>query len=419
MAFNASSPFGQPSQPAFGQAPQPPNTSYGFGAPATSASAPKGKITFGARAAAVQQPTALIGAPSQSSSAWGAAAGNSQSSPNFVASSGGLFGNAGASQPAQGFASGTPSPFWGSPPGSSLSTTGFGGSASTNAIRNGQQTGQGFGGFGGSTSTNAIGNSQPTGQGFGIFGGSAGTMAFGKSQQTGQGFGSFGAAASAAVSSSPTAARPFARLGARVTAAPAADIPSNGNANGFGTPLFGQLGQTAPPAAGISAAQSPTPTTSVHFGTQQAVPPFGFGTAPALGSNPLAAPTSGAPVQPVAFGRAAKRKQSQQQPTGVGGQQQQAQADCHRPEQQPKRTKAPAVLHKQLSKQRRAQPLSTDLADPAALAARSNRFGRPQPWAGSSQAPPASAVVPTDTDGDTDDQQGTVHSLLRIPAISA
>lgn len=371
MAFNSSAAFGQSSQPfkssaAFGQSSQPvfgqflpPNTANAFGAPASSISPPNGRITFGARATAASQPNSSNGA-SQAPLVWGPAAGDSQNSPKFGAGAGGVFGSAGASQSAQGPALGTTPPFGGTSPGS---TAGFAGFTGTSNFSNGQQT---------------------------------------------KGFGSFGAVA-AAVSSPPAASSPFARLGTRVVAAPAADMHSNGSPNGFGTPVFGRLGQTAQSAAAGTSAAQPSAPTGIVFGNQQATAAFGFGTGSSLGTNPFAVPTSGAPVQHVDFGRAAKRKQPQQQQAGAG-QQQQAQADRHRPEQQPKRSKAPAVLHRQVFRQRQTQPLSTDLADPAALAARSQRFGpgQPQPGEGSTWGPSGSAV-PTEAEEDTtDDQQGTV-----------
>ena len=373
MAFNLSAPFGQSSQPAFGQPfqqSQQPSTANPFGAPASSGNPPGGKITFGARAVTAQQPAASSIPSAQPSTLFGAPAGDSQHSPHFGTGTGGLFGGGGGSQSAQGTALATTPPFGGSAPGSGFSGAGFG--------------------------------------------------TFGQGHQAGQGFGGFGAPAAAVSSSSSAATNPsnaFARLGARAPPAAAADKQSN--ANGFGTPPFGQLGQAALAAAGNSATQ-PSTQNGGAFGNQQARTAFSFGSGSALGSDPFATPTSGATVQPGDFGRAAKRKHLQQQQQ-TGADQQQAQPDKNpHCEQQPKQPKSPALLLKQLPKQRQhanassqAPAPSSDFADPAALAARSQRFGpaRPQsgggtPWRG------LAAAGPTDAEADTtDDHQGAVRHL--------
>lgn len=372
MAFNLSAPFGQSSQPAFGQPsqqPQQPNTANPFGAPSSSGSPSGGKITFGARAAATQQPAASNTPPAQPSILFGSPARDGQNSLNFGIGTGGFFGGGDSSQLAQVNALGTTPPFGSSAPGSGFS-----------------------------------------GAGFGIFG---------QSQQAGQGFGGSGAPAAAVSSSSaaPSPSNAFARLGARVTPAPAADKQSN--ANSFGTPLFGRLGQAALAGAGNSATQPSTQNGGLH-GSQQAGKAFGFGSGPALGVNPFAATTSSPTLQPREFGRAAKKNQLQQQQQ-TGADQQQAQTDKHQnSEQQPKRPKSPALLPKQLPNQQQqvnassqAPAPSSDLADPAALAARSHRFGpaRPQSGGGSSWRAFA-AAAPTDADADiTDNQQGAVCHL--------
>lgn len=371
MAFNPSAPFGQSSQPAFGQPPQQPNPANAFGAPSSANSPLGGKITFGARAAAGQQPAASSGTPGQPSTLLGSAAADGQNSINFGTGTGGLFGSGGSSQLTQGTALGSTPAFGGIAPGSSFPSAGFG------TFGNGQQTSQGFSGFG----------------------------------------------AAAAVSSSPPASSPsnaFARLGARASAAPA---DKQSNTNSFGTPLFGRLGQTTQ----ASGAAQPSTSSGILFGNQQAGTAFGFGGGSAKSTNPFAVPTSASSVQPVDFGRAAKRSHLQQQQTGAD--QQQAQADKHpQPEQHPKRPKSPALLSKQLPNQRQqpnasnqAQALSNDLADPAALVARSQRFGpgRPQSGGGSSWRASTSSG-PADADADiTDDQQGAVCNLLSNVAISA
>ena len=368
MAFNLSAPFGQSSQPAFGQAsqqPQQPNTANPFGAPSSSGSPPGGKITFGARAAAAQQPAASNTPPAQPGILFGSSVGDGQNSLNF-AGTGGFFGGGTSSQSAQVNASGTTPPFGGSAPGSGFSGSGFG--------------------------------------------------TFGQGQQAGQGFGGFGAPAAAVSSSSaaPSPSNAFARLGARVTPAPAADKQSD--ANSFGTPPFGR---PALAGAGNSATQ---PSTQIGglLGNQQAGNAFGFGSGPALGVNPFAVPTFGATVQPREFGRAAKKNQLQQQQQ-TGADQQQAQTDKHlNSEQQLKRPKSPALLPKQLPTQQQqvnasSQPPvpSSELADPAALAARSHRFGPARPKSGGGSSWRAFAAAgPTDADADTtDDQQGAVCLL--------
>ena len=376
MAFNFSAPFGQSNQPAFGQLsqqPQQPNTANPFGAPGISGSPPAGKITFGARAVSQQQPAASNTSPAQPSTLFGSLAGDGQNSSSFGFGTGGLLGGAEGSQSAQNTALGPTPPFGGSAPGSGFSGAGFG--------------------------------------------------TFGQGQQGGQGFGGFGAPAAAVSSSSaaPSPSNPFARLGARGTPAPAADKQSN--ANSFGTPPFGQLFQMDLAAAGNSATQ-PSMQDNGVFGNQQAGSAFNFGSGPALGSNPFAAPISGATVQPGDFGRAAKRNQLQHQQQ-TGADQQQVQTHKHpQSEQPPKRSKSPALLPKQLPNQRlqanassQAPGPSSDLADPTALAARSQRFGpaRPQTVGGSSWRASA-AAGPIDADADTtDDQQGAVCHQQLVP----
>ena len=378
MAFNLSAPFGQSSQPAFGQSsqqPQQPNAANPFGAPASSGSPLGGKITFGARAAATQQPAASNAPAAQPPTLFGSLAGGGQNNLNFGNGTGGLFGGEGSSQTAQGTAFGSTQPFGGSAPGSAFS-------------------GASFGGFG----------------------------TFDQGQQAGQGFSGFGAPAAAGNSTSSAAPSPsnaFARLGARVTPEPAADKQSNGSS--FETPPFGWLGQATLTAAGTSGTQSSTQNGGL-FGNQQAGTGFGFGSGPALGSNPFAAPASGATVQPGDFGRAAKRNQLQQQQE-TGADQQQAHTDKHpHSEQQPKRPKSPALLSKQLRNQRQqtnassqAPAPSSDLADPAALAARSQRFGPARPQSGGGSAWRAFAAAGPDAGADTtDDQQGAVCHLNHL-----
>lgn len=370
MAFNLSAPFGQSSQPAFGQPsqqPQQPNTANPFGAPASSDSHTGGKITFGARAAATQQPAASNAAPAQPPTLFGSPAEGGQNSLKFGSGTGGLFGGGGgSSQSAQDTALGSTPPFGGSAPGSGFSGAGFG------TLGQGQQAGQGFSGFGAPA-----------------------------------------AAAFSLSSAAPSPSNAFARLGARVTPDPAADKQSNGNS--FETPLFGRLGQAALAAAGTSSTQLSTQNGGL-FGNQQAGTAFGFGSGPSLGSNPFAAPSSGATVQPGDFGRAAKRNQLQQQQQ-TGADQQHAQTDQHPHfEQQPKRPKSPALLPKQMRHQRQhtnassqASAPSSDLADPAALAARSQRFGPALPQSGGGSSWRAFAAAGPDADAvTTEDQQGVV-----------
>lgn len=426
MAFNPSAPFGQSSQPAFGQPSQQaqqaqqPNTATPFGAAASSGSPPGGKITFGTRAAAGQQPAAAKTPPAHFATLFGSAAGNGQNNPNSGIATGGLFGRGGSSPSAKGTALGTTPQFGGNAPGSGFSGAGFG------AFGQGKDTGLGFNGFGApaaatAVSPSAAAPSPPNASGFS----GAGFGAFGQNKQTGQGFNGFGAPTAAATSSSVAPTQPsnaFARLGARVSPAPAAG--KQVHSNGSGTSPFARLGQTAPAAAGNSVPQ-PSTQAGALFGNQQAGNSFGFGSGPAGGSNPFGALTSGAAIQPVDFGRAAKRTHLQQQ-------QQQTAPDRHQTQghqaivgkqpqseqQHTKRHKSPAMLPKQLSNQlqqantsSQAPAPSDDLADPAAMAARSQRFGpaRPQSGGGSSWRSSAAAGL-ADADADTtDDQQGAIH----------
>lgn len=425
MAFNPSAPFGQSSQPAFGQPsqqPQQPNTANPFAAPASSGSPPGGKITFGTRAAAGQQPAAAKTPPAQFPTLFGSAAEKGQNNPNSGIGTGGLFGSGGSSPSAQGTALGTTPQFGGNAPGSGFSGAGFG------AFGQGKQTGQGFNGFGApaaaAVSSSAAAPSPPNASGFS----GPGFGAFGQSKQTSQGFNGFGAPTAAATTSSAAPAQPsnaFARLGARVSPAPAADKQNHSNDSGASP--FARLGQTAPTAASTPGTQ-PSTQAGPLFGNQQAGNAVGFGPGPAVGSNAFGALASGAAIQPGDFGRAAKRthfQQQQQQQQQTAPERHQAQADKQtRSEQQhPKRHKTPALLPKQLSNHLAGsgfQPANTssqapapgnDLADPAAMAARSQRFGpaRPQSGGGSSWRSSAAAGL-TDTDADTtDDQQGAVQ----------
>lgn len=419
MAFNPSAPFGQSSQPAFGQLsqqPQQPNAANPFGAAASSGSPPGGKITFGTRAAAGQQPAAAKTPPAQFPTLFGSAAGNGQNNPSFGIDTGGLFGGGGSGQSAQSTALGNTPQFGGNAPGSGFSGAGFG------AFGQGKQNGQGYNGFGtpaaaAVSSSAAVTPSPPNASGFS----GAGFGAFGEGKQTGQGFNGFGAPIAAATSPSDAPAQPsnaFARLGVRVSPAPAADKQSH--SNGPGPSPFARLGQTAPAAAGNSGTQ-PSTQAGALFGNQQTGNSFGFGSGPAVGANPFGALTSEAAIQPVDFGRAAKRNHFQQQQQAAPDQQQARSDKQPRSAEQPKRHKSPALLPKQLSSQlqqantsSQAPAPSSDLADPAAMAARSQRFGpaRPQSGGGSSWRSSA-AAGPTDADADTtDDLQGAVQYVI-------
>lgn len=364
MAFNA--PFGQVSQPAFGQPPQQPQSANPFGPAVSSSRPPGGKITFGARATGGQQP----------------------SGPD--------------AQPAA---------FFGAPPGGSQSNQAFGtGSFVGNGAAN--PLGQG-----GSASFMNPGISSLSG-GFGAFTGTG----FGNSQPSGQGFPASGAPAAAATPPAPAALTPasaFAQPRTAAEAQPAAKTPST-LANGFGTSPFSRLGSPAPTVTASSAAQ-PSTSNGPTFGQQQAASAsaFGFSIGQGSGTNPFAAPSSGAPVQPVDFGRAAKRKQAQQQQSGSD--QPHVQVSSQQPHQQLKRPKSPALVPRQLSSQHQpanvtgqSQPPSSDMSDPAALAARSQRFGPPrrQSDLGGPAGRPSASAAPTDRDGDiTDDQQGTMNAI--------
>ena len=357
MAFNASAPFGQASQPTFGQPSQQPQTANPLGPSASSSSPPGGKITFGARATGGQQPA---GPDAQPPALFGAPTGAGQSNQAFGS---GSFGGNGAAMP---FGQGSAASMNG-PGRSSLS-----------------------GGFGAFTGT-GFGNHQPSGQ---------------------------GSPASEAVVATPpahaafTASGAFAQAGTGTEVQPAAKTQST-LANGFGTSPFSRLGSPAPT---LTASQTSTSVSSA-FGQQQTSSAFGFG--PGSGTNPFPAPTFGAPVQPGDFGRAAKRKQVPQQlassdQTHVPGSNQQL-------HQQLKRPKSPTLVPRQLSSQRQlanasgqSQPPSSDLSDSAALAARSQRFGPPrqQSDSGGPFGRLSVSAAPTDRNGDTtDDQQGTPTAI--------
>ena len=393
-------PFGQPGQPAFGQPSQQPQLSNVFGAANGSASPQNGKITFGARAAA-KQPTAASYAPAQPAAGFQAAAEFGQHSfsrPNGTASN------------AFGQSSSTPST-----PSSALITGGTAASPSPAPGGFGAVQGIGavFGGMeqAGITRSNALFGADPRlasgsfgsgkalegpfagGQqssntpssvsfasslrtaGFGAVGGGFGAVqstqgVFGGSLQVGQGFGAFGGTGALSASAGTSVVKgqsPFARLGGRDLQPanqnqPASNgiqlKPSSTIAQPAQTPTIGSANQKLPAAGG--------------FGSQHSAPAFGLGTNPASGTNPFAAPANAPTIKPGDFGRAAKRKQ--QEPAQQQDQQQQPRADAH---MQPR----PAALRQQQAKQRPKTPqtsVGTELADPAALATRSARFGQAQ-----------------------------------------
>ena len=395
MAFNGGEPFGQPGQPAFGQPSQQPQPSNVFAA--ANGSAQNGKITFGARAAA-KQPTAASDAPAQPAAGFQAAARFGQpssSNPNGSASN------------AFGQSSSTPSsaPFTGGiAAGPNAASGGFGAVQGTGAGLGGMQQasfaqssapfGAGprpaTGGFG---SGKAIDSSFAGGQqssntpssapfasglgtaGFGATGGGFGAVQsnqadFGGSLQMGQGFGTFGgtgASNASAASNIVKGQSPFARLGGRDPQPfnqnqPASNgiqpKPVDASAQPAQTPAIGSASQKLPAAGG--------------FGSQ--APAFGSGASPASGTNPFAAPADASTIKPGDFGRAAMRKQ--QEPVQQQDQQQQQQPQAGT-QMQPR----PAALRQQQARQRPKTPqtgASTELADPAALAARSARFGQAQ-----------------------------------------
>jgi len=413
MAFNGGAPFGQPGQPAFGQPSQQAQPSNVFGAANGSTSPQNGKITFGARAAA-KQPTAASDAPAQPAAGFQTAAGFGQhsfSSPNGSASN--AFGQSSSTQSSAPFTGGTaasPSPARG----------GFGAVQGTGAVFGGMQQASftqssdpfgagprlatgGFGSvkalegpFAGGQQSSNTPSSAPFASGlgtagFGAAGGGFGAVqstqgAFGGSLQVGQGFGAFGGAGASNASAASTVVKgqsPFARLGGRDPQPSDQNQPaSNGIqpkpldtiAQPVQTPAIGSANQKLPAAGG--------------FGSQHSAPAFGLGASPASGTNPFVAPADASTIKPGDFGRAAKRKQ--QEPAQQQDQQQQPQADA---QMQPR----PAALRQQQARQRPKTPqtgVSTELADPAALAARSARFGQaqqqqsPRPFGQSQQQSP-------------------------------
>ncbi|KAL0031492.1 hypothetical protein WJX77_003186 [Trebouxia sp. C0004] len=396
-------PFGQPGQPAFGQPSQQPQPSNVFGASNGSASPQNGKITFGARAAA-KQPTAASDAPAQPAGGFQAAAGFGQHS--FGSPNSNAFGESSSTLTSAPFTGGTaasPSPVpgtgvvfggmqqasftqsraaFGADP--RLATGGFGsGKALEGPFAGGQQSSN--------TPSSAPFASGLDTAGFGAAGGNFGAVqstqgAFGGSLQAGQGFGAFGGTGASNASAASTKAKgqsPFARLGGRDPQPSNHDqLASNGTqpkplnmiAQPAQTPATGSANQKLPAAGG--------------FGSQHSAPAFGLGASPAFGTNPLGAPADTSTIKPADFGRAAKRQQpepAQQQDQ----QQQQPQADA---QMQPRL----AALRPQHSRQKPKTPqtgVSTELADPAALAARSARFGQaqqqqsPRPFGQSQQSP--------------------------------
>ena len=364
MQFNTSAPFGQASQPAFGQPPQQPPTANVFGA--STSSPPGGKIIFGA--AAGQQPAKVSEPAAQPGSVFGTLNRADQSNQGFGSAVTALnpFGNEAANAFGQG----------------SLNS---GNGPSMNG------TGSGFG--------------LSAGSGFGAYSGTG----FG-SQQPNKGFQGFGAAAGA--SSAPAASTPsgaFARLGPQ--AQPAAEA-QNTFANGVGASPFGRLGQPAQTPTASSAA----PFMSGGLATGNPQPPnaFGFRGGSPSGTNPFAVPASGTQIQPVDFGRAAKQKRVQQQ---ASADQQQNQGNVQKLQQQLTRPKSPALVPRQLSNQVSAasqqQAPNDDLADPAALAARSQRFGPARPASGANHGRPSFSAPGTDADT-TDDQQGALSSYCHV-----
>ena len=411
MAFNGGAPFGQPGQPAsgqpcqqplgqpgqpaFGQPSQQAQPSNIFGAANSSASPQNGKITFGARAAA-KQPTAASDAPAQPAGGFQAAAGFGQhsfSSP--LGSANNAFGQSSSTPSSAPFTGGTaanPSPAPG----------GFGAIQGTGTVFGGMQQGNftqssapfaaaatgGFGSgkplegpFAGGQQSSNTPSSAPFASalgtaGFGAASGGFGAVqspqvAFGGSLQLGQGFGAFGGAGASNASAASTIANgqsPFARLGGRDSQ------PSNQNqpaSNGLQPKPWITIAQPAQTPA-IGSANQKVPAAAGGFGSQHSVPAFGLGTSPASGTNPFAAPADASAIKPGDFGRAAKRKQ--QEPAQQQDQQQQPPADA---QMQPRL----AAVRQQQARQKPKTPqtvVSTELADPAALAARSARFGQAQ-----------------------------------------
>ncbi len=348
MAFSGGGLFGQPAQPAFGQPPQPSQTSHPFGAANGSTSPPNGKITFGARAA-VKQPAAVSSTSAQPAAGFGAAAGFEQNSfSSLNGTNANPFGQNSTPQ--------SSAPFGSAPTiGPGAASGGFGAVRTTGALFEQNSSTEFSASFGGGAA-NGIGAVQGTG---GVFGG----------QQTGQGFGTFGAAAAPSANAAPTTetkvSNPFARLGARIE--PNASIqpkPSNQDqslANSTHPKPFGSFGQPAQPAATGSANQ----TSGIgEFGSQQTPSAVGFGAGAPSGTDAFAGLKNASQIQAGDFGRA--NKQKQQEP-----QQQQPQGE---PQQRPRS----AALRQQAKPKLKTQhqTLSNDLADPAALAARSARFGQ-------------------------------------------
>ena len=414
MAFNGGAPFGQPGQPASGQPSQqpfghpgqpafgqpsqqtqPPNV---FGSANGSASPQNGKITFGARAAA-KHPTAASDAPAQPAARFQAAAGFGQ--PSFSTP------NGSASNAAFGQNSSTPSgaPFTGGmAAGLNPAPGGFGAVQGTGTVFGGMQQGSftqssarfgagprpatsGFGSgkvlegpFAGGQQSSSTPSSAPFASGlgtagFGAAGGGFGAVhstqgVFGGSLQVGQGFGAFGGTGASNASAASTVVKgqsPFARLGGRDPQPSNQDQPA---ANGMQSTPVDTIAQPAQtPAMGSANQKLPA---AGGFGSQHSAPAFGSGASPASGTNPFAAPADASTVKPGDFGRAAKRKL--QEPAQQQDQQPQPRADAQMQAR-------PAALRQQQARQRPKTPqtgASTELADPAALAARSARFGQAQ-----------------------------------------
>ncbi len=388
-------PFGQPAQPAFGQPSQQPQPSTVFGAANGSASPQNGKITFGARAAA-KQPTAASDDPAQPDAGFQAAARFGQPSFSSLNGSGSnAFGQSSSTPSSAPFTGGIaagPVPAPGGFGAVQGTGAGFGGMQQASFIQSSAAFGAGArlatGGFGsgkalegpfagGQQSSNTP-SSAPFASGlgtagFGAAGGGFGAVqssqgAFGGSLQAGQGFGAFGGSNASNASAASTIAKgqnPFARLGGRDPQPSNQDQPaSNGmqpkaviaSAQPAQTPAIGSANQTLPAAGGL--------------GSQ--APAFGSGASPASSTNPFATPADASTIKPGDFGRAAKRKQ--QEPAQQQDQQQQPQAGT---QTQPRT----AAQRQQQARQRPKTPqtgASTELADPAALAARSARFGQAQ-----------------------------------------
>ena len=418
MAFNGGSPFGQPTQHAFSQAVQQQPGATSFGAANGSASPPNGKITFGLQAAAKQpvptnsifgQPAGVVGS--------GTAQGASTQGNGFGAFGGGTSMPSSTSFGSLSPTFGSTAPAWNGPAtfGSQSGAFRSGGTASgpgaastqaamhfgsSNALASSFGNSDGFGsvsaGLGAViSSASPFSGAQQANQGFGALAGG---------QPANQGFGAFGNSSATGLlagNSQPAHSTSFAQVNGQPDPQSASQTQSPG---GTSNP-FGAFGQS-------------THSTGA-FGTAQSAAAIAFGSAAATGRIPFGSAVSGSQAKPE-FGRAAKRKQQEAQ-----HQQQPQPQHAALASQQP--NSPVSLLSKQITSQRQnasttptaQQSALGSFADPAALAARSARFGGQQS-AKAGQAPAAvhqdnASNEPQQASGGNADGKITFYALYSLP----